>query len=89
MSLKRKLLRKRVGKPNIGYHGVFSTHPDHDKRINALGKLKAQDSKNKSNKEKFLKLLDGSVYGSSPEEGYVKNSIFYHPVLAIKFNINE
>ena len=29
------------------------------------------------------------MYGSSPEEGYVKNLVFYHPVLAIKFNLNE
>ena len=86
--LEKKIAKEEGREPNIGYHGVFSTHPDHDKRINALGKLKTQDSKNKNNKEKFLKLLDGSVYGSSPEEGYVKNSIFYHPVLAIKFNID-
>ncbi len=87
--LEKKIAKEDGREPNIGYHGVFSTHPDHEKRINALGKLKKQDSKNKQNKEKFLKLLDGSVYGSSPDEGYVKNLIFYHPVLAIKFNLDD
>ena len=87
--LEKKIAKEEGREANIGYHGVFSTHPDHEKRINALGKLTAQSSKNKNNKEKFLKLLDGSVYGSSPEEGYVKNLVFYHPVLAIKFNLNE
>ena len=87
--LEKKIAKEEGREANIGYHGVFSTHPDHEKRINALGKLTAQGSKNKNNKEKFLKLLDGSVYGSSPEEGYVKNLVFYHPVLAIKFNLNE
>ena len=43
----------------------------------------------KIGKEKFLKLLDGSLYGSSPDEGYVKDSVFYHPVLAIKFDIDK
>ena len=87
--LEKKIAKEEEREADIGYHGVFSTHPEHEKRINALGKLKNVDSKNKNNKEKFLKLLDGSVYGSSPEEGYVKNSIFYHPILAIKFNIND
>ena len=87
--LEKKIAKEEGREANIGYHGVFSTHPDHEKRINALGKLTEQVSKNKNNKEKFLKLLDGSVYGSSPDEGYVKNLIFYHPVLAIKFNLDD
>jgi len=85
--LEQKIAKEEEREANIGYHGVFSTHPDHDKRIKALSNLKTPNKKN--NKEKFLKLLDGSVFGSSPEEGYVKNSIFYHPVLAIKLGISN
>ena len=87
--LEIKIAKEEDREPNIGYHGIFSTHPDHEKRISALDKNDKKNKKMKVNKEKFLKLLDGSVYGSSPEEGYVKNSVFYHPILAIKFNIHE
>ena len=34
-------------------------------------------------------MIDGSLYGSSPEEGYLKDSYFYHPILAIKFYIKD
>jgi len=86
--LEIKIAKEEGREPNIGYHGLFSTHPDHDKRIDALNKETDKDAKLKNNREKFLKLLDGSIYGSSPEEGYVKNSVFYHPILAIKFNVD-
>ncbi|MBT3549014.1 MAG: M48 family metalloprotease [Gammaproteobacteria bacterium] len=87
--LEKKIAEEEGREANIGYHGIFSTHPDHEKRINALGNTISEKTTRKNNKEKFLKLLDGSVYGSSPEEGYVKNSIFYHPILAIKFKIED
>jgi predicted Zn-dependent protease len=87
--LETKIAKIEGREPNIGYHGVFSTHPDHEKRIKALDKTDKKNNEMKIGKEKFLKLLDGSLYGSSPDEGYVKDSVFYHPVLAIKFNIDE
>ncbi len=75
--------------PSVGYHGIFSTHPDSAKRIQALKDNKDGKEELKINKDKFLKRIDGSNYGSSPEEGYVKDSVFYHPIFAIRFNIDE
>jgi len=87
--LEKRIAKKENREPHIGYHGIFSTHPDSEKRIKELKADRKGDKKFKNNKEKFLKLLDGSIYGSSPEEGYVKDSFFYHPILAIKFNIDK
>ena len=87
--LETKIAKIEGREPNIGYHGIFSTHPDHEKRISALDKTDKKNNEMKIGKEKFLKLLDGSLYGSSPDEGYVKDSVFYHPVLAIKFDIDK
>ena len=87
--LETKIAKIEGREPNIGYHGIFSTHPDHEKRISALDKNNKKNNEMKIGKEKFLKLLDGSLYGSSPDEGYVKDSVFYHPVLAIKFDIDK
>ena len=51
--LEKKILNKEEREANIGYHGVFSTHPDHEKRINALGKLKNRIQKIKIIKKNF------------------------------------
>ena len=87
--LETKIAKEEGRVPNIGYHGIFSTHPDHEKRIKALGLANKTNTKTRDNREEFLKMLDGSLYGTSPEEGYVKNSIFYHPELAIKLDIDN
>ncbi len=88
-ALEKKIAKKENREPNVSYHGIFSTHPDSEKRIKALTSNRDAGKKFKNNREKFLKLLDGSIYGSSPEEGYVKDSFFYHPILAVKFNIDK
>ena len=87
--LEKKIAKSENREPRIGYHGIFSTHPDSEKRIKTL-KDKALPAKaTRDNKERFLKMIDGSLYGSSPEEGYLKDSVFYHPILAIKFKIDN
>jgi len=88
-ALEKKIAKKENREPNVSYHGIFSTHPDSEKRIKALTSNRDAGKKFKNNREKFLKLLDGSIYGSSPKEGYVKDSFFYHPILAVKFNIDK
>ena len=87
--LERVIAESENREPNIGYHGIFSTHPDSAKRIEALKESRQSTEELKINKEKFLKRIDGSNYGTSPEEGYVKDSVFYHPVFAIRLNIDE
>tara|TARA_A100001035_G_scaffold91806_2_gene71802 strand:- start:4653 stop:6143 length:1491 start_codon:yes stop_codon:yes gene_type:complete len=87
--LERKIAKSENREPRVGYHGIFSTHPDNEKRIRKLESTKLEKKPYKDNKEKFLKMIDGSLYGSSPEEGYLKDSYFYHPILAIKFNIKD
>ncbi|MBS83463.1 MAG: hypothetical protein CMD65_04935 [Gammaproteobacteria bacterium] len=86
--LEVRIAKEEGRQPNIGYHGIFSTHPATEKRIEAL-ESKSKNKQKSDNKEKFLKMIDGLPYGSSPDEGFVKNNIFYHADLAIKFNILE
>tara|TARA_Y100000590_G_scaffold286981_1_gene322948 strand:- start:71347 stop:72807 length:1461 start_codon:yes stop_codon:yes gene_type:complete len=86
--LEIKIAKEEGREPNIGYHGIFSTHPATEKRIKAL-EAKPKNNRSSDNKEKFLKMIDGLPYGSSPDEGFVKNNIFYHADLAIKFKILE
>ena len=87
--LERVIAESENREPNVGYHGIFSTHPDSAKRIKALKENRQSNEELIINKEKFLKRIDGSNYGTSPEEGYVKDSVFYHPIFAIRFDIDK
>lgn len=71
----------------------LSTHPDPADRFNRVHQLadKAQQGKNRSNlkvnRESYLRMIDGLVYGEDPRQGYVENNNFYHPVLKFQFPI--
>lgn len=63
------------------YHGVFSTHPRNDQRlqevVRAAEKFRNPNPK-QTNPEEFLKTLDGVAFGSSEEQGVLRGNKFYH-----------
>jgi len=69
----------------------LSTHPDPADRFNKVHQLadKAQEGMDKSrlkvNREQYLRMIDGLVYGDDPKQGYVENDYFYHPELKFQF----
>ena len=74
-----------------GLPSWFSTHPDPEDRVRAV-RTRAREwnqklgTKNlKINRERYLKSLDGLVFGEDPRQGYIKNSTFYHPTLRFQF----
>ncbi len=73
----------------------LSTHPDPEDREAKVAKL-ADDWKRKTkstalkiNRESYLKMIDGIVYGEDPQQGFVENNIFYHPGLKFQFPIPQ
>lgn len=72
--------REEGRQPRI-YHGLFSTHPRNDDRlqtvIRAANELRVPNA-TPTNKEDFLRLLDGMVFGSSEKEGMVRDNQFFH-----------
>jgi predicted Zn-dependent protease len=71
----------------------LSTHPNPGDRFNTVNKLAADwQTKNnatnmKVNRENFLKMIDGLIYGEDPKQGFVENNVFYHPELRFRFNV--
>ncbi len=71
----------------------LSTHPDPDDRFNTVHKLsdEAQKTIDKSalqvNRDQYLRMIDGLVYGEDPKEGYVEGNVFYHPELKFQFPV--
>ncbi len=82
------LASKQAGIPTF-----LSTHPDPGDRYNAVIRdaTKWQDSLDfpswKVNKDNYLHLLNGMVFGEDPRQGYVEEQSFYHPELKFKFPV--
>ncbi|QHT72036.1 M48 family metalloprotease [Rhodocytophaga rosea] len=71
----------------------LSTHPNPQDRYRDVQKL-ATDWKKKTdatslkvNRNSYLKMIDGIIYGDDPKQGFVENNVFYHPVLKFQFPI--
>ncbi len=72
---------------------MLSTHPDPGDRYNRVHQLaqKEQSSSGKSNlkvnRDAYLRMIDGIVYGEDPNQGYVENNYFYHPEMRFQFPV--
>jgi predicted Zn-dependent protease len=65
-----------------------STHPDPGNRIEAtearIKRVTVPLDNKKVNREGFLKIVDGMVFGDNPRQGFFKGSSFLHPDLAFQ-----
>ncbi|HYI77983.1 MAG TPA: M48 family metalloprotease [Chryseolinea sp.] len=73
----------------------LSTHPNPADREAKVAKL-AEDWKRKTksttlkvNRNSYLKMIDGIVYGEDPKQGFIEQNVFYHPVLKFQFDIPQ
>jgi predicted Zn-dependent protease len=73
----------------------LSTHPNPADREEKVAKLaddwkrKVKSSSLKVNRNSYLKMIDGIVYGEDPKQGFVEQNVFYHPVLKFQFDIPQ
>jgi|SRR5690625_304139 len=69
----------------------LSTHPNPADRFTRVHQLaeewqgKLQLPGYKVNRESYLDLIDGLIYGEDPREGYTDNHVFYHPEMKFSF----
>ncbi|OGT32921.1 MAG: hypothetical protein A2W28_01315 [Gammaproteobacteria bacterium RBG_16_51_14] len=78
--------------PNI-YHGLFSTHPDNDTRLQEVitraRKLKAAVPNAYSGQGQFMHLVDNMIYGDSPHDGIVRGRRFFHADLGFTISFPQ
>lgn len=73
--------------------GWFSTHPDpgdREERVTQLAQEAQQESSKSSfevDRDHYLNLIDGIVFGEDPRHGFVDNGYFYHPTLDFQFPV--
>ncbi len=70
----------------------LSTHPDPGNRYTKVHEMaKAYQAEHPAEyqvgRDRFLKMVDGIVYGEDPKQGFVENNTFYHPVLRFQFPV--
>ncbi|GAB3839988.1 M48 family metalloprotease [Hymenobacter jeollabukensis] len=75
-----------------GVPSFLSTHPNSADRYQNVKKLAVQAEQQAGkqlavNRDQYLRLLEGLAYGDNPREGFVENSVFYHPDLKFQFPI--
>ena len=78
-----------------GVPSFLSTHPNPEDRFERVNEL-AQEWRQELNvtdlevnRDEYLAMIEGMVYGEDPKQGFVENSIFYHPVLKFQFPIPD
>lgn len=75
---------KAEGREPQIYHGVFSTHPSADQRLQqavaVAGSpfIKEGEDRGKIGREDYLKRIDGMPFGTSRQQGIIRENRFYH-----------
>ena len=75
--------------------GWLSTHPDPPERVEATRKLAQEwiqslgltEARMAVNRDAFIRILDGTVFGNDPREGFTEGSRFYHPELQFQIDV--
>lgn len=66
-----------------------STHPNPENRVakteERVAKLGRDVTGLKVNREQFLRITDGMVFGKNPRQGFFRGTTFYHPDLKFQF----
>lgn len=71
----------------------MSTHPDPVDRNRKVGAMASEwqakypNQQFSVNRESYLRMIDGIVYGEDPRQGFVENDNFYHPELKFQFPV--
>ncbi len=87
-------LAEREGREAKRYHGLFSSHPDHDRRLQEVIGLASTLQKNlgvtpRTGVVQYLRVLEGVAWGESAEEGVVRGRSFYHRELDVYVQFPE
>jgi len=80
---------KAEGREPQIYHGVFSTHPSADQRLQQAVALagapfiKAGETRGIVGHDEYLKKIDGLPFGTSRAQGIIRENRFYHADMSI------
>lgn len=88
-----KTLKALSGEGGDEIPTFLSTHPDpgdRNKKVDQLAtewQAKVPMDNYKINRDTYLSMVNGVVYGEDPRQGYVEGGVFYHPELKFSFPV--
>lgn len=89
------LERKSSGVEGGELPDFLSTHPNPGSRNTAVMNLSVE-WKNKLklnnpiiNRDRYLRKIEGLIYGEDPKQGYLEDNVFYHPELKFEFPVPQ
>jgi len=77
---------KSEGRESRIYHGLFSTHPDNDTRLQEIVEYASKyqnQTESKKGEDEYLNKINGLIFGDSPQQGITRGNNFYHESLGI------
>ena len=86
------LERMELASEQAGVPTLLSTHPNPGDRFNTVTRMSQEwkDSLDRTewkvNRESYLEMIDGMVYGEDPRQGYVEGNTFYYPEEEVYFS---
>ncbi len=79
-----ELFSKNVKHQPSAYHGLFSSHPDNDKRLHdAVEESAGLPETVKPPERDFWKMMDGLQFGDEAATGLIKGNTYYHSTLRV------
>jgi predicted Zn-dependent protease len=89
-NLANTIAGKKGEKPRDDF---FSTHPNTQDRVKralaAARKTGISAGARDQGRNRFLKTIDGMIYGDDPAQGLVRGSTFWHPSLKLTFTVPQ
>lgn len=85
------LKKMQMESDHAGVPTFMTTHPDPGDRHYAVNQKSDEWQKQLNypkwtvNRDNYLKMIDGLVYGEDPRQGFTEGNVFYHPELKFKF----
>lgn len=86
-------LSRLSGGPEGRLPTFLSTHPDPDDREQRVTQL-AQTAQRKSSiqnfevdRDNYLRMIEGMIYGDDPKQGFAEGGVFYHPELKFQYPV--
>lgn len=89
----KTLEREQQESGNQALPTFLSTHPDPGARFETVSQLANEWKQNlhltnpQVNRNTYLQLIEGLIFGQDPREGYVEAGVFYHPELRFQFPV--
>lgn len=86
-------LQRKQEESGAAVPSFLSTHPNPGDRYETVHELAAEWKQQLNltnaqiNRNEYLRMIDGMIYGEDPKQGFVENNTFYHPELKFRFPI--